>query len=83
MAWGERLELMMEQAHFGQRVRVNLPGAGDHGQEGTIKKVRNGQCYVHLDWDHRLQHLVMFYATDLEHLSDAVLPRHSGNGASD
>lgn len=83
MAGYGRLDLMMEQAHFGQRIRVNLPGAGDHGQEGTIKKVWNGQCYVHLDWDHRLQHLVMFYATDLELLPDAMLPRHSANGASD
>ena len=34
---------------YGQRVRVHVPGIGDDGQVGTIKKVRGNKCYVHLD----------------------------------
>ena len=63
-----------EQVRVGQRIRVNMPGAGDHGQVGTIKKVRGGNCYVHLDWDQRQQHVVLFYATDLEPIPDEPLP---------
>jgi hypothetical protein len=63
---------MMEQEAlgFGQRVRVHVPGLGDDGKVGTIKKVRNNRYYVHLDWDERPQHLAMFYEADLERLRD-------------
>ncbi len=66
----------MEQAdvRYGQRVRVHVPGIGDDGQVGTIKKVRGNRCYVHLDWDERPWHVVMFYPADLELLPDAVAP---------
>ena len=40
----------VEQVHVGQRVRINVPGIGDHRQAGTLKKVQGGKCYVHLDW---------------------------------
>ena len=66
--------MVLEQAQFGQRIRVSLPGAGDHGKVGTIKKVRDGRCYVHLDWDQRLQHLVWFYPADLEPVPDEPPP---------
>ena len=69
-----------EQARVGRRIQVNMPGAGDHRQVGTIKKIRSGRCYVHLDWDQQPQHLVMFYATDLDHLAGTPLPRPSGHG---
>ncbi len=59
-----------EQVQVGQRVRVNFPHAGDHGRIGTIMKVRDGKCYVHVDWDERLQHVVMFMPQDLELLPD-------------
>ena len=58
----------------GQRVRVHVPGIGDHGQVGTIKKVRGNKCYVHLDWDERPWHTVMFYPADLELLPDEPPP---------
>ena len=66
----------MEQEHVrvGQRIRVNVPGMGDHGQVGTIKKLRGGGCYVHLDWDERPQRVVLFYATDLERMPDEPVP---------
>jgi hypothetical protein len=54
-----------EEVRVGQRIRVRLPGLGDHGQVGTVMKVRNGKCYIRLDWDQRLQHLVMFFPQDL------------------
>ena len=60
----------LEQVAYGQRVRVHAPGLGDDGQVGTVKKVRDGRCYVHLDWDERLQHLVWFYPGDLEPIPD-------------
>ena len=63
-----------EQVRVGQRIRVNMPGAGDHGQVGTIKKVRDVKYYVHLDWDQRLQHVVLFYAADLERVPDEPVP---------
>ncbi len=58
----------MEQKHFeyGQRVRVIMPGIGDHGQLGTFKKMLKGWCYVHLDWDVHQQHLTQFYPEDIE-----------------
>lgn len=62
-----------DKVHYGQRVRVNVPGLGDHGQLGTVKKVRGNRCYLRLDWDQRVQHLVWFYAQDLDPVSaDAV-----------
>ena len=60
----------LEQVRFGQRIRVNMPGVGDHGKVGTIKRVRGRNCYVHLDWDQRPQHVVVFYAADLEPVPD-------------
>ena len=66
----------LDQVQVGHRVRVNLPGLGDHGQVGTIKKVLNNRIYVHLDWDERPQHVTVFYAADLERLPDEpVVPR--------
>ena len=62
--------MKLEQVAYGQRIRVNVPGLGDHGQVGTVKNVRGGQCYVHLDWDQRPQHRVWFYAADLERIPD-------------
>ena len=69
---GATLEQIMEseQLQVGQRIRVHLPGAGDHGQQGTIKKVQDGKYYVHLDWDQRPQRVVVFYARDLERIPD-------------
>ncbi len=60
----------LDQVVYGDRVRVNLPGLGDHGQVGTVTKVRDRKCYVHLDWDERRQHMVWFYAADLEPVHD-------------
>jgi hypothetical protein len=62
------------QVYVGQRIQVNVPGIGDHGQLGTIKKVRRNQCFVRLDWDQRLQHVVRFYAKDLDPVPDESLP---------
>lgn len=58
----------LEQVRFGQRIRVHVPGIGDDGQVGTVKKVQGGKCYVHLDWDQQPEHRVWFYAADLEQL---------------
>ncbi len=66
-----------EQVELGQRVRVNLPGLGDHGQVGTVRKVRDGRCYVHLDWDQRASHVAWFYAADLDPVSNAPAQRDS------
>ncbi len=55
-----------EELRVGQRIHVHAPGIGDHGQVGTIKKKQASRCYVHLDWDPQAQHVVMFYASDLE-----------------
>ena len=71
----------LEQVRFGQRVRVQVPGIGDHGKVGTIKKVLNNRIYVHLDGDERPQHTALFYAADLELMPDEpVSPRSSGEG---
>lgn len=61
----------------GQRIRVNVPGIGDHGQVGTIVLVRGMRCFVHLDWDQRPRRTVMFYAADLEPVADEPLPPRS------
>jgi hypothetical protein len=64
----------LNELHFGQRVRVNVPGIGDHGQVGTVRKVLGNKCYVHLDWNERRHHRVWFYAADLEHVSSESAP---------
>ena len=61
----------LEQVQVGQRVRVNYPGVGDHGQVGTVKDVQDGRCHVHLDWDERPQHTAWFYAEQLDLVPDA------------
>ena len=63
----------VEQVQVGRRVRVHVPGLGDHGQVGIVKKVRGDRCYVHLDWDTRPTHVVLFYAADLEPIPDKPL----------
>ncbi len=60
----------LEQVAYGQRVRVDVPGLGDHGQVGTVKKVQQGRIYVQLDWDERRLHPVWFYPADLERMID-------------
>ena len=64
----------LEQVAYGQRVRVNVPGLGDDGQVGTVKKVQRGRCYVQLDWDERLLHHIWFYAADLDRVTDELQP---------
>jgi len=64
----------LKQVEYGQRIRVNMPGVGDHGQLGTIKKVQHERCYVHLDWDQHRQRLVMFYPKDLETIPQELAP---------
>jgi hypothetical protein len=66
----------MEQEQFavGQRIRVDAPGLGDHGQLGTVKKVLNNRYYVHLDWDERPQHVALFYAADLKRIVNEPAP---------
>jgi hypothetical protein len=56
----------LHQLRIGQRVRVNVPGIGDHGQVGTVKQVRDLRCYVHLDWDERPHRVALFFAADLD-----------------
>lgn len=56
----------LQQVQFGQRIRVNIPGIGDHGQLGVVKRVVGERCYVHLDWDQRPRHVIWFYAEDLD-----------------
>lgn len=59
-----------EQVHIGQRVRMNMPGAGDNGQLGTVKQVRENRCYVHLDWDPQPSHVILVYADYLDTIPD-------------
>ncbi len=70
----------LEQVRFGQRVRVNVPGVGDHGKAGTVKKVLNNRIYVHVDGDERSQHTALFYAADLELIPDASMSPRSPDG---
>jgi hypothetical protein len=63
-----------DELRVGQRIRVNVPGVGDDGQVGTIKKILGNHYYVHLDWDERPQRVVLFYAPDLERLPDESVP---------
>jgi hypothetical protein len=58
--------MKQEQVQFGQRIRLHLPGTGDDGQLGTVRRVRGLRCYVHLDWDQRMEHVIVCYAPDLE-----------------
>lgn len=62
--------MKLEDVRSGQRIRVNVPGLGDHGQVGTVTHVRDVRCFVHLDWDQRPRHTVMFYAADLERMPE-------------
>ncbi len=74
-----------DEVRYGQRVRVNVWGIGDHGQVGTVKKVRGTRCAVRLDWDQRLQHVVWFYATDLDPVEeerDEALTRETQSTAA-
>lgn len=66
--------MRQEELMFGQRVRVNVPGLGDHGQVGTIKKILGNRYYVHLDWDEQPQHRALFYAADLDPVTQASAP---------
>ena len=66
----------LNEVGFGQRIRVNVPGIGDHGQCGTVKKVLGSKCFVHLDWDQQPQHRTWFYAPDLELVPDQTTPAH-------
>jgi hypothetical protein len=66
--------MQLPQVRFGQRIRVNLPGVGDHGHLGTVKRVLGERCYVHLDRDQRPRHRIWFYAEDLEDISDDAEP---------
>ncbi|HEY0605632.1 MAG TPA: hypothetical protein VGD58_22100 [Herpetosiphonaceae bacterium] len=66
--------MKLEDVRYGQRIRINVPGAGDHGQVGTVTRVRNTRCFVHLDWDQRPRHAVVFYAADLERMPDEAVP---------
>lgn len=63
-----------EDVHYGQRIRVNLPGAGDHGQAGTVKKVRGNLCSIHLDWDRHPHRVVVLFAADLDLVADPPHP---------
>jgi hypothetical protein len=74
----------LDQVAYGQRIRVNVPGLGDHGQVGTVKRVRGNRCYVHLDWDQRPQHRIWLYAADLERVADepAPAPEQVGDGGN-
>ena len=62
-----------EDVRYDQRVRVNVPGVGDHGQVGTVKRIRGGVCSVHLDRDQRPRHLFVFFAGDLDPVADERL----------
>ena len=70
----QEVDMQPDEVRYGQRVRVNVTGLGDHGQRGTIKKIRGNRCDVHLDWDQRLQHVVWFYAKDLDPVSEDPQP---------
>ncbi len=78
-----------EDVQYDQRVRVNVPGMGDHGHVGTVKRVRGGACSVHLDRDQRPRHLVVFFAADLDRVADerslgvATFDADTENGAQE
>lgn len=61
-----------EDVRYGQRIQVNLPGIGDHGHVGTVKKVRGSMCSIHLDRDQRPEHVIVLYAADLDQLPDEL-----------
>jgi hypothetical protein len=62
-----------EDVQPGQRIRINLPGAGDHGHIGTVKRIRGSVCSVHMDRDQRSHHVVVVYANDVDLLADDTL----------
>lgn len=66
-----------EDIRYGQRIRVNVPGLGDHGQVGTVKTMRRGMYSVHMDRDQRPWHVVLFYAADLDLVADELQPDES------
>jgi hypothetical protein len=70
--------MQLNGLRVGQRIRVDVPGIGDNGQVGTIKKVLGNRCFVHLEWDERRQHLVVFYAADLEPIETESAPAARG-----
>ncbi len=65
--------MKLEDVRVGQRIQVNVPGIGDHGQVGTVKKIRGNACSVHLDWDQRPRRLIVLYAPDLDLVPDEPL----------
>lgn len=58
-----------EDVQYDQRIRINVPGVGDHGHVGTVKRIRGGVCSIHMDRDQRPHHLLVVYASDLELLA--------------
>ena len=62
-----------DDVRYGQRIRVNLPGVGDHGHIGTVKRIWGSFCSVHLDRDERPHRVVVLYARDLDLLRDEPL----------
>ncbi len=34
----------LEHVQAAQRIRINVPGVGDHEQVGTVERVRPGRC---------------------------------------
>ncbi len=58
--------MQREDVRYGQRIRVNVPGVGDHGYVGIVKRVRGDICSVHMDRDQRPRHLIVFFAGDLD-----------------
>lgn len=68
--------MKQEDVQYGQRIRVNLPGVGDHGHVGTVKKVRGSLCSVHIDRDQRPHRVVVLFAADLDRIEDTPPPNH-------
>ncbi len=62
--------MRQDDVQYGQRIRVNLPGVGDHGHVGTVKRIRGAVCSVHMDRDLRPHHVLVVYASDLDLLAD-------------
>lgn len=62
--------MQQQDVRYGQRIRINLPGIGDHEQVGTVKKVSSHMCSVHLDWDKRPQHVIIVYTANLDLIPD-------------
>ena len=62
-----------EDVDYGQRSRVDLPGVGDHGQVGTVTRVRGNLCSIHRDRDAHPHRVVVLYARDREQIGDEPL----------